>query len=440
MSSCIYLHHFCFTFFLSCLHNCAYLSFSWQYKSIHAMEKNVDRISDLPDSLLLSIISSLPTTYAVSTSILSRRWKDIWVYTPYLDFDENHFITTHRLPLESTVRSRFVDFVHCALLHYKGDKLSTFRLWISYRSEHYVYIDQWIGFLIKRRVQELDLDLWGGGIDKNSHNGLWPYELPNYFFTYGLLSVLKLNFCTFKPPFFKIFALLKTLSLTRVELSSELFLKVMTSCLVLEILHLERCYDLKHLKISDSNLRLERLTINQCRPLSEGIDICTPKLRSFKYFGHVVSFHIEKMPCLHDVVLDFGLRQFNDTKFGKLLTDLDHVKDLTICSHIIQGFMRTEFLDMSNFNHSYWGSQHRAFDCMLHNLKSVDITGITGWKNEIELLEYIIKNAMVLEKLIINLPKDITSHEANSIISRLQKVIDCAKGLYKCRNINLQIF
>ncbi|KAI5405087.1 hypothetical protein KIW84_052023, partial [Lathyrus oleraceus] len=41
--------------------------------------RKVDRISDLPNSLLEHILSFLPTKDTIATSILSKRWKPIWV-------------------------------------------------------------------------------------------------------------------------------------------------------------------------------------------------------------------------------------------------------------------------------------------------------------------------------------------------------------------------
>ncbi|XP_071723873.1 FBD-associated F-box protein At4g10400-like [Rutidosis leptorrhynchoides] len=47
-----------------------------------------DWISKLPDELLGRILSHLPTTEAVATSILSKRWLLVWTFKPNLDFSD----------------------------------------------------------------------------------------------------------------------------------------------------------------------------------------------------------------------------------------------------------------------------------------------------------------------------------------------------------------
>ncbi|XP_045822400.1 putative FBD-associated F-box protein At3g12840 [Trifolium pratense] len=49
----------------------------------------IDRISDLPDSILSHILSFLPTKQASATSILSKRWKLVWHSILTLNFDQN---------------------------------------------------------------------------------------------------------------------------------------------------------------------------------------------------------------------------------------------------------------------------------------------------------------------------------------------------------------
>ncbi|XP_058767182.1 F-box/FBD/LRR-repeat protein At1g16930-like [Vicia villosa] len=52
-----------------------------------------DRISDLPDALLLHILSFLNTKQAILTCILSTRWKNLWKYVPTLTLIGSQFTT-----------------------------------------------------------------------------------------------------------------------------------------------------------------------------------------------------------------------------------------------------------------------------------------------------------------------------------------------------------
>jgi hypothetical protein len=52
---------------------------------------HIDRISDLPSNVIDGILKHLNIQQLVSTSILSRKWRYMWMSVPELDFSENVF-------------------------------------------------------------------------------------------------------------------------------------------------------------------------------------------------------------------------------------------------------------------------------------------------------------------------------------------------------------
>ncbi|XP_057808461.1 FBD-associated F-box protein At3g52670-like [Salvia miltiorrhiza] len=61
----------------------------------------VDRISALPDDIIIAILSHLSLREAAATSVLAPRWSDLWRHTPNLDF---------KLSAKSAV-TRWLEFV-----------------------------------------------------------------------------------------------------------------------------------------------------------------------------------------------------------------------------------------------------------------------------------------------------------------------------------------
>ncbi|CDY39929.1 BnaA09g15110D [Brassica napus] len=90
----------------------------------------VDSISSLPDEMLHHIFSFVPTKVAITTSVLSKRWRHVWCKTPYLSFPH------HKSSLES---------IHETLASYTAPKIMRFHLYVdretseaSERSRHHV--------------------------------------------------------------------------------------------------------------------------------------------------------------------------------------------------------------------------------------------------------------------------------------------------------------
>ncbi|KAG5632762.1 hypothetical protein H5410_004479 [Solanum commersonii] len=109
-----------------------------------------DRISELPDSLLLQILSLLPTEEAFTTCILSKRWLYLWTSLDSFIFS----------PKRCWERSKgFRSFVDYVLSHSTASKIDKFELHCGSLYEHKSQISRWLTFAVKKNVQHLVSDI-----------------------------------------------------------------------------------------------------------------------------------------------------------------------------------------------------------------------------------------------------------------------------------------
>ncbi|CAN6932730.1 unnamed protein product, partial [Brassica oleracea] len=108
-------------------------------------------INDLPDPLLCHILSFLPTKDSVRSSLLSKRWRNIWLQVPVFDLDSVQF--------DNDVSS-FMEFVDRFLESDKKLALDRFKLMCSYEDlDDDSVLKSWIDALVRRRVRHLDFQL-----------------------------------------------------------------------------------------------------------------------------------------------------------------------------------------------------------------------------------------------------------------------------------------
>ena len=289
----------------------------------------VDRMSDLPESLLTHILSFLPTQKAITTSILSSRWKDLWTLVPKLDIntEELHPIDKH----EHTVSRIFHQ--------HKTPYLQTFRL--AYSCDNRSDVDAWISNVAARKVEELDLKIYD--------DGYWDFQhLRSYhsheIFSCKTLVVLNLRSrIVIDPPSSFQFPSLKILGLFYVDYKSDSLSGLLSGCPVLEDLSFESacmggvfnhkiCVPmLKRLSIAIKVLTygLFKLLDYDDSDCIYRIEINTPALEYFKYSGHLSEVvFLQKLENL--VQADIHIRTLKaSNRIFKLLAAFYNVKFLS---------------------------------------------------------------------------------------------------------------
>ncbi|KAJ4902920.1 FBD-associated F-box protein [Raphanus sativus] len=132
-----------------------------------------DRISELPEALLLHILSSVPTKDVIATSVLSKRWRSLWKMVPKLRF-------------KSDVDHVSSEDVYRLLILHKAPFLESLHLEIDDTSAR-LDIGILIGIAFSHHVRELELDFY----HKDQKKVRFPSVLCSYNNT---LEVLKLEF------------------------------------------------------------------------------------------------------------------------------------------------------------------------------------------------------------------------------------------------------
>nr|AFK45533.1 unknown [Lotus japonicus] len=114
----------------------------------------VDRISMLPDEVLYHILSFLPTQIAASTSVLSKRWKPLWLSVPALFFDDRSYLLNDKPYLY------FTKFIYATILT-RDVPIRTFRL--QCEDSHFNFsvseLNIWVNAAIKRGLENLYIRL-----------------------------------------------------------------------------------------------------------------------------------------------------------------------------------------------------------------------------------------------------------------------------------------
>ncbi|GMY36938.1 F-box/LRR-repeat protein At3g58900-like [Fagus crenata] len=423
-------------------------------KNANETRKEID---NLPDLILVHILSYLPTKDAVRTSILSKKWQYLWTSTPKLHFAEG----------ERNERMVFMNFVERALALRDSSKITDFSLSCDVQCDT-SRINAWIISVVKHKVQVLHMYL---------RKFQEPLALPPCLFTCRSLEVLKLKmFHHLKLPSSISFSSLKILSLWKVIFSDNRSTQQLFSgCPILEKLSIIDCIwknvkavcisspKLQELFISDRYLFEEKYgenddkdDLNADADDQKDFDGCKvvifgTSLESFSFNGELINdyclynsssivkaslevFEREELDNHQDAHRVFkllrGLASVENLKlssgivevlnyaeelfahlpaFHKLTSlSLEGVETLFTCEPLLNMLQnsRLEFLDFEmDWLPSYDGDYDWVLDpvpsCFVTHLKTIQIHPFSGGEYEMHAVKILLECALVLERIVI---------------------------------------
>nr|XP_025886294.1 F-box/LRR-repeat protein 25-like [Solanum lycopersicum] len=201
------------------------------YKRVEETNKKMKRVEDqsriskLPDSLLILILSLLPTKDAFTTSVLSKRWEHLW---PSID---SFFFSCK----DKSQRKNFISFVDYVLDHSTCSKIKNFHLNFTHLSKYEQrvgFVDDIVDFTISRWVPTNEIHM-----------------------RMTSLITLDLTCCILDKEVVIEWKSLKTLRLNDITLDDDGIVNILSGCPALEILEFLEFSGFRHMEISSSNLK-----------------------------------------------------------------------------------------------------------------------------------------------------------------------------------------
>ncbi|KAL4628458.1 hypothetical protein ACB092_05G239700 [Castanea dentata] len=323
-----------------------------------------NRIDNLADAIVQHILSFFPTKDAAKTSILSNRWKYLWLSVPDLDFHDGayHFTDAEEPPHK---RKLFMDFVERVLLLREPSTITNFSLACNVLSDS-SRITTWISAAVKHKVQ----------LHLNMFNLL---ELPS-FVSFSNLKILTLIRIVFPD-----------------DHSAQKLFKV---CSILEELYLIFCSWENVKAVCISSPKIQKLYIQEKDTSYYGCQFAVfgTSLKYFSYMGDFVhDCHIQDSSS----IVEAHLQGYNgDRKIGyralKLLRRLSNAKSLKLDDNAVE----------LSFMFWYSGTYDWTLDpvpgCFLTHLKTIEISMFNGSEIEILAVKILLKSATVLEKMVVS--------------------------------------
>uniref|UniRef100_A0A7N2MBA0 FBD domain-containing protein n=1 Tax=Quercus lobata TaxID=97700 RepID=A0A7N2MBA0_QUELO len=333
------------------------------------------------------------------------QWKLLWTLVPKLDLDSDTINTSELSAAaaddddEDDEREiMFAHIVSSVLAQQECGELQTFRLqWkFGWDGSH---LDAWLGTAAARKVKELDLDIFMHDSDVEN------LKLPPSFFSCRTLVVLKLSgdididtpSLSFNFPSLKILHLLEISLPSNINSQEHSFLRLFSSCPVLEDLSFTTDLFKGEYKLCVPTLKRLSFSENVYNESAYELEIYAPALEYFNFEGDLgdIKFH-EKLDNLVQANVESYVNEDEHKEFYRewvfrLFTALSNVK----------------FLSFSPYG-TEWHNVGNIYPSSFQNLVQLDFNVTDcNWP----MLQDLLQNAPNLETLVVT--KEYTYGKSN---------------------------
>ncbi|KAL1552971.1 putative F-box protein [Salvia divinorum] len=243
-----------------------------------------DLLRDLPDVLIFDIFWRLPMTDVVGTSVLSKRWRNFWTTSPFLNFDNRAMLFGDD--------SKLRNFVNRALLRWNGKRVLKFK----FNSRHMLAssmfndVDSWVNFAQRNGVEEILLHvLCNPSTARRDLDGKEVYCVPPCFYSCSSLKELSLKSCNLEIHGNVQWNKLESLKIYAFRTSADVVTQILSATPRLKVFYLDYVDKGENLSIQSTSLKklcIYKYVLGQedLSVVSE-LRICTPNLETLEIKG-----------------------------------------------------------------------------------------------------------------------------------------------------------
>ncbi|VAI54201.1 hypothetical protein VPH35_108992 [Triticum aestivum] len=364
-----------------------------------------DLISRLPDDLLSTIISLLPTKDGGRTPAISPRWRNLWRSAPL------------NLVIHSPVNPHSPSSViPSAMSRIVSKHLGPTRRFFFRGSDLGPQAESWFQSPALANLEELDIKLLPAGPEER-------FSLPPSALSSPALLVVKIAYCSIPDEISMDFPVLKHISLLDVSISGDVFHGLLSACCALESFYMSNVHAADCLRVSSPTLRSIGFSEKYCGK-SELIIEDAPLLVRFILpytYNHdadnCVAIRVVRAPKLKILGPLFAISRIvsqgispdssaNSMRTVKVLSLRCSGQELDAILNVLRWFPCLEKLyiifhehrEVDKNNEPPYNGLHPV-ECLPDHLKNVVFKAFVGHDKQVNFASFFISNARVLNKI-----------------------------------------